>query len=373
MKSIKTKLLVIMLITTMLMVTACGSNDDPIVIGNIGPMTGDYSMYGVSVANGAALAVEEINAAGGVLGRDIEVISYDSKGDGVEGVNAYNRLRDQDGMVGLVGATFSGVTLAIKEIAIEDGIPMLTPTATHADVTKDAPNVFRACYTDTIQGATAAQFAGDTLDAKTAAVLYNVEDPYSEGLAIAFQESFDGEVLLYEGYSAADVDFKSYLTKVQSEDPDVIFLPDYIAKVGIILSQLDEIGLDTPCVGVDGWDGIEVEYADVAEGHYFLNHYANTDPDPLVQDFVNNYKAKFEETPSALAALGYDSVYAMANAIEAAGEIDNALIVEALAATDMDAVAGHITFDEIGDPKKAITVIQVVDGLHVVADKVTPN
>ena len=145
-----------------------------IKLGVIGPLTGDYSQYGVAVEEGAKLAAEEINAAGGINGATVEIIAYDSKGDKTEGVNAYNRLRDQDGIVGLIGGTFSGVTLAIKEIAVEDGMPVLSPTATNLEVTLNAPNVFRACYTDPQQGSTAAIFAADELGATKAAVLYNI-------------------------------------------------------------------------------------------------------------------------------------------------------------------------------------------------------
>ena len=185
-------IIAILVLSTVL--TGCGGGEtaeaETIKLGVIGPLTGDYSMYGVAVEQGAKLAAEEINAAGGVNGKEIEIIAYDSKGDKTEGVNAYNRLRDQDGISALIGGTFSGVTLAIKEIAVEDGMPVLSPTATNLNVTLDAPNVFRACYTDPYQGATAAVFAAEELGATKAAVLFNIEDPYSEGLAIAFNDKF---------------------------------------------------------------------------------------------------------------------------------------------------------------------------------------
>ncbi|MBV1756678.1 MAG: ABC transporter substrate-binding protein [Dethiosulfatibacter sp.] len=346
-----------------------------IKLGVIGPLTGDYSQYGVAVEEGAKLAAEEINAAGGINGAMVEIIAYDSKGDKTEGVNAYNRLRDQDGIVGLIGGTFSGVTLAIKEIAIEDGMPVLSPTATNLEVTLNAPNVFRACYTDPQQGSTAAIFAADELGATKAAVLYNIEDPYSEGLAVAFRDQFasTGTITNYEGYTKNDADFKSVLTKIQAQDPDVLFLPDYIAKVGVILAQIKEMGIDVVAMGGDGWDGIEIDYADVAEGHYLVNHYAKTDPAEIVQNFISAYEAKWSKSPNALAALGYDSTKIMADAILRAGTTESAAVVAALAATDMDGVAGHVTFDENGDPNKSITIIQVINGEHVVAGKVGGN
>lgn len=343
-----------------------------IKLGVIGPLTGDYSQYGVAVEEGSKLAAEEINAAGGINGKMVEIVAYDSKGDKTEGVNAYNKLRDQDKIVGLIGGTFSGVTLAIKEIAVEDGMPVVTPTATNLNVTLDAPNVFRACYTDPYQGSTAAVFSAEELGAKKAAVLYNIEDPYSEGLAIAFKDKFAeyGTVTNYEGYTKNDADFKSVLTKIQAEDPDVIFLPDYIAKVGVILAAIQEMGLDVVAIGGDGWDGIETDYADVAEGMYFVNHYVKSDPAPIVQNFIKAYETKWSKSPNALAALGYDATKIMADAIKRAGSTDSAAIVAALTTTDIEGVAGNVTFDSNGDPKKSISIIQVIDGKHVLAAKV---
>lgn len=353
--------------------TTAAAAGETIKLGVIGPLTGEYSMYGTSVEEGAKLAAEGINAAGGINGSMVEIVAYDSKGDKTEAVNAYNRLRDQDGIVGLIGGTFSGETLSIKEIAVGDNMPVLTPTATNGEVTLNAPNVFRACYTDPYQGSTAAVFAAENLGATKAAVLYNIEDPYSEGLAEAFNEKFSalGTVTNFEGYTANDSDFKAVLTKIAESDPDVIFLPDYVAKVGIILSQIQELGLDVVAIGGDGWDGIEVDYADVAEGDYFANHYANTDEAPIVQNFISAYEAKWGKTPSALAALAYDSTYIMAQAIEKAGSTDADAIVAQLAATDGDYVTGHVTFDENGDPVKSISMIQVVGGKHVLAAKVS--
>ncbi len=363
----------VMLFTVAL--SGCGKSeaDGIIKLGVIGPMTGDYSMYGTAVAEGAKLAAKEINAAGGINGSDIQIVDYDSKGDKTEAVNAYNRLRDQDGIVGLIGGTFSGETLAIKEIAVGDNMPVLTPTATHSDVTLNAPNVFRACYTDPYQGATAAVFASEQLGAKTAAVLYNIEDAYSDGLAVAFNEKFKalGTVTDFEGYTTKDADFKAVLTKIAANDPDVIFLPDYVAKVGVILSQIKELGIDVVAIGGDGWDGIEVDYKDVAEGHYFANHYAKTDESKVVQDFIKAYEAEYGKSPSALAALGYDSTYIMSQAIKAAGSTDSQKIIDALAKTDGDYVTGHVTFDANGDPVKSISIIQIVNGEHKLAAKVS--
>lgn len=375
MRTKKLSLLVVISLLVMTIFSGCGGSGgaDTIKLGVIGPLTGDYSMYGTAVANAAQLAAEEINAKGGIDGKPVEIIAYDSKGDKTEAVNAYNRLRDQDEIVGLIGGTFSGTTLSIKEIAKSDNMPVLTPTATNGEVTLNADNIFRACYTDPYQGSTAAVFAVEKLGAKKAAVLFNIEDPYSEGLAVAFDETFSslGTVTNYEGYTKNDADFRAILTKIAAEEPDVLFLPDYIAKVGVILSQVEELGLDVVAIGGDGWDGIEGDYAEVADGHYFANHYAKTDTATIVQDFISAYEEKFDASPNALAALAYDSTYIMKRAIEEAGSTDADAIIAALAATDMSGVTGNVVFDENGDPIKSISIIQVKNGKHVLAAKVS--
>ena len=370
------KLLVLALtLSTVFLLSACGSSEDTVKLGVIGPLTGDYSMYGLAVENGAKLAADEINAAGGVLGLDLEIIAYDSKGDPTEGVNAYNRLRDEDEIDALIGGTFSGVTLAIKELAKEDNMPVLTPTATNPDVTLDADNVFRACYTDSYQGTVAAVFANESAEigASKAAVLYNRDDAYSEGLAMAFIAEFEtrGTVVETLTFGAGDDDYSSVLDVIAASDAEVVFLPGYVAEVGAILTQADNKAIDIPFVGGDGWDGIEADYAAVAEGNYFGNHYAKSDEAQVVVDFVANYEASFGDSPNALAALAYDAIYAMAAAMEAAESTDADLVIAALTGLDyQNAVTGSIRFDENGDPIKSITMIQIVSGEHLVIDKV---
>ncbi len=370
------KLLVLALtLSTVFLLSACGSSTDSVKLGVIGPLTGDYSMYGLAVENGAKLAAEEINAAGGVLGLDLEIIAYDSKGDPTEGVNAYNRLRDEDEIDALIGGTFSGVTLAIKELAKEDNMPVLSPTATNPDVTLNADNVFRACYTDSYQGTVAAVFSNESTEigASKAAVLYNRDDAYSEGLAMAFIAEFEtrGTVVETLTFGAGDDDYSSVLDVIAASDAEVVFLPGYVAEVGAILTQASNKAISIPFVGGDGWDGIEADYASVAEGNYFGNHYAKSDEAQVVVDFVANYELSFNESPNALAALAYDAVYAMVEAMEDAESTDADLVIAALAGLDyQNAVTGSIRFDANGDPIKSITMIQIVAGEHVVIDKV---
>lgn len=371
-KKITSIMLVIALIATMLLVTGCGEKDakkdsgDTIKIGLITPKTGKVAQYGIAVDNAVKLAVEEYNANGGLLGKQIELISYDNKADQTESVAAYNRLVNNDGIVALIGPVISSTSLTVGDIAEDDGIPMVTPTATNIDVTQGKDFVFRACYTDPYQGANIGGFAATTLKAKKAAVLYNTDDDYSTGLAEAFVDAFEaegGEITNYEAYMSDDNDFKVVLTNVKANNPDIIFVPDYYNKVGLIATQVAELGIEAAMLGGDGWDDVQKDYAEVVDGFYFANHYAIDDPAEVVQNFITSYKDKHGETPNALGALGYDAAIIMFEAIKAADSTDGEAIKEALKDTDLDLVTGHVVFDENGDTNtKAISIIKIEDG-----------
>lgn len=369
------KLLVLVLAVTLVFsLAACQSGSDTIKIGVLAPLSGDGAVHGVPVEQAAKLAAEEINAAGGIDGKMIEIISYDTKGDGAEAVNAYNKLRDQDEVVAIVGGTYSGATLAFVDLAVADKMPILSPTATNPDVTLAGDNVFRACYTDAYQGVVAGSFAVDTLGATTPAVLYDTGNAYGEGLAVEYIAACEaaGLEVIVETFAKNDADFSAQLTKIVDAGADALFIPDYANVVGPVLTQLDALDADIPCLGGDGWDGIIDDYAVEAEGFYFANHYATDDESAIVQDFIAAYEETYSETPNALGALAYDAVYIMAAAIDAADSLEGDAIVAALAGTDKDGVTGHVTFDENGDPQKSVSMIQVVDGAYTLYDKVTP-
>lgn len=369
-KKITSLMLVIALIATMLLVTGCGEKEskdsgDTIKIGLITPKTGKVAQYGIAVENAVKLAVDEYNANGGLLGKDIELISYDNKADQTESVTAFNRLANNDGIVALIGPVISSTSLTVGDIAQDEGIPMVTPTATNLDVTLGKDLVFRACYTDPYQGSTVGKFAISNLGAKKAAVLYNTDDDYSTGLAEAFVEAFEaegGEVTNYEAYMTDDNDFKVVLTNVKANEPDVIFVPDYYNKVGLIATQVAELGIDATMLGGDGWDDVQKDYADVVEGFYFANHYAVDDPADVVQNFIAAYNDKYGETPNALGALGYDAALIMFEAIKSADSTDGEAIKEALQGTNLELVTGNVTFDDNGDTIKSISIIKIEDG-----------
>ncbi|MEG0508106.1 MAG: ABC transporter substrate-binding protein [Eubacterium sp.] len=346
------------------------SSGDTIKIGALGPYSGETAMYGTATREGIELAAEQINEKGGINGKKMEVVFYDTKGDSNEAVNAYNRLRDQDEVVAIVGAVLTGESLAIKEMAKADNMPILTPTSTAADVTKDASNSFGVCYLDEYQGNAGANFsttaAPDGLGAKTAAVLMSKGNTYSEGLAAAFTKTFTangGTIVDTESYGKDDKDFSAQLTKIKQLNPDVVYVPDYYSTVGIILQKAKEMGMTSHFVGGDGWDSVQQEYADAAQGHYFANHYAADSPKEMVQNFIKAYQAKNNKSANSFAALGYDGMGVMAQAITKAGSTDKQAIIDALKGIEYDGVTGKFTFDENGNPKgKEITIIKVDGG-----------
>ena len=255
------------------------------------------------------VAVSYTHLAGGVLGKQVEMVWYDEKGDAAEAVHAYNRLVGD--VVALIGDVTSKPTIAVAELAALDNMPMISATATAYDVTTPGENIFRACFLDPYQGNTMAVYATQKLGKKNAAVIYNIADDYSTGLAESFKSKFEelgGTVVAYEAYGASDIDFKSQLTNIASKNPDVIFMPDYYNIVAMIAKQAREAGLDMTFLGADGWDGLltVVDDPSILDGCYFCNHYSTDDPDENVQNFLASYTEKYNETPVSFSALGYD-------------------------------------------------------------------
>ncbi|HHW66880.1 MAG TPA: ABC transporter substrate-binding protein [Epulopiscium sp.] len=351
-----------------------GANADVIKIGGIAPLTGDVAVYGVAADNGVKLAIEEINANGGLLGKQIQYVVYDDKGDPTEAVNAYKKLTSNDKVDAIVGAVTSKPTLTVIPLAAKDGIPIITPTATALEVTSAGPNIFRACFIDPYQGEVMAKFAVEELGASKAAIIYNTADDYSVGVAEAFKEAVEGygtQVVSFEGYNGDDKDFKAVLTNVKSQGPDVLFIPDYYNRVGLIAQQAKEVGITATLLGADGWDGVIGVNPDAVEGAYFCNHYSTDDAAEEVQNFLKVYKEKYNEDPVSFAALGYDAMKILAAAIEKAGSTDKDAVVKALAETDITSVTGKITFDENRNPVKEVSIIKIENGNNTLFTKMS--
>lgn len=346
-----------------------GDAAEVIKIGGLAPLTGAVAVYGTANKNGADLAFKEINDAGGVNGKMIEFNTKDEKGEAADAITAYNSLLDE-GVVAILGDVTSAPCAAVAQESVANNTPMITATGTSADITTYGNNFFRVCYTDPLQGKTMATFAVQNLEAKTAAILYNVSSDYSDGLSKAFEEKaadLNLTILTKESYGENDKDFKTQLTSIANMNPDVLFVPDYYGQVSLIANQAKEVGLQATLLGADGWDGVlDVigDATDVVEGAYFCNHYSTDSDNEKVQAFINNYKATYNETPNAFAALAYDAAYILADALSRAESMEEQDVIDALAATTYEGVTGKISFDEQGDPIKDLTIIKIVDGQY---------
>ena len=366
------KMLSLFAVLALLLTTVClpaMAETTPIKVGAISPNTGDLAAYGEAVTNGIDLAVAEINAAGGVLGRPLEVTHLDDKGDSTEGANAFNKLVS-DGVKAIIGSVTSGVTAGLGALADAEGMLLLTPTATADTVTDGLKGVFRACYKDSFQGEVAAKLAVD-LGVKKVAVLYASGDAYSSGLYESFKAACEAQGLeLVATESTAgvhDTDFTTQLTNIVAAGPELIFAPFYYDTVGPnIVPQARAAGFTGYFAGADGWDGTipnMVEDKSLYNKSFFVNHYAADDPSEKVQGFVKAYTDKFgAESLNALAALAYDSVYMLKKAIETANSDDTAAIIAAMTGMSFEGVTGSFTLDETGTPAKAAPVIEFIDG-----------
>ncbi|MGE5189142.1 MAG: ABC transporter substrate-binding protein [Gemmatimonadota bacterium] len=351
-------------------------------IGLITPLSGDVKTFGESVRNAFDIAVSEANAAGGVAGMKIVPVVVDDKNDPTEAANAANLLINQRRVKAIVGSVTSKATIPVSDLAQQYRIPTITGTATNPKVTvadgKRKDFMFRACYTDSFQGTVMAKFSRETLKARTAAVLYDASNDYSKGIAEVFRDAFTrmgGRVSAYESYGRDDVDFSALVTKVKAAKADVLFLPDYYNKVGLIARQVRERGLRVALVGPDGWDSPElVKVAGSAiEGGYFSNHYSPEDTRPEVVGWVRKYKARYGQTPDALGTLAYDAANLLFDAIRKAGSDDPEKIKDALAAIKgFKGVTGRFTIDRNGDPIKSAVIIRIENGKQKFVKVVNP-
>lgn len=348
----------------LLALTSCGAKEtNEIKIGGIFPLSGAVAVYGVECKNGIDLAIEEINAAGGINGKNVVLISEDDEGNPDKTVNAYQKLTSKDGAKIIIGSLTSGCTQAITNRAQAQKVVQIAPAATAPAITDAGDYIFRACFIDPFQGRVGGKFSAETLNAKTAAILYDTGNDYSVGLTENFEAAFTqagGKIVAKEAYTTNDKDFNAQLTKIKSANPDVVYLPDYYNVVALIAKQLRAQGIEAPIVGADGWDGIlGNSSAEVLNGFY-SNHYATDSTDPAVQAFVKKFNDKYSKDPNSFAALGYDSVYILKDAIIKAGSDDATAVKEALKATNGDYVTGHLTFDEKRNPIKSAVMLEIV-------------
>ena len=346
-------------------------------VGTIGPLSGDAAIYGQAVANGAKIAVDEINAAGGAI--QFELQSQDDEADGEKSVNAYNTLMDW-GMQVMVGPTTTGASIAVSAQANADRTFMLTPSASSVDVIDGKDNVFQVCFTDPNQGVASADYISANMAGAKVAVIYRNDDAYSQGIRDTFvSEAADkGLEVVYEGTFTADTatDFSVQLTGAQSAGADTVFLPIYYQPASVILNQANAMGYEPTFFGVDGMDGIltmEGFDTSLAEGVMLLTPFSADAEDARTQTFVKAYQDQFGETPNQFAADAYDAVYIYAAALEAAGctaDMSSADICEALVGVmttiSVDGLTGQVmTWDASGAVSKAPMAVIIENGTYV--------
>ena len=349
-----------------------------IVIGEYGSLTGTTATFGISTRNGVDLAIEEINKAGGVLGKQIRVVVEDDQGKPEEAQTVVTKLITSNKVVAIIGEVASSRTLAAAPVAQQARIPMITPSSTNPKVTEIGDYIFRTCFIDPFQGLVMAKFASVTLKLKNVAILRDIKNDYSVGLADVFVENFKkmgGTIVVDQSYSEGDTDFSAQLTSMKSSKPEAIFVPGYYTEVGLIARQARKLGINVPLLGGDGWDSPKLYEigGEALNGSYFSNHTSVDDPDPVIQKFVSDYKARFGETPDSLGANAYDTARIVVDAIKRAGSTDPAKLRDALAQTkDFPGIAGPITIDANRNAVKPAVILKVNNGKLDFVERVTP-
>ncbi|MEG1633811.1 MAG: ABC transporter substrate-binding protein [Oscillospiraceae bacterium] len=353
------------------------SADTQLLLGGIGPLTGDYANYGTSVRNGAKQAVEEINAAGGVNGFEFVLDFQDSQGDPDSAVSAYGKLMDS-GMDVSLGGTFSGENQSVVAAAKEDGILLLTPSASAKASIEGNDCAFRVCFNDPAQGTASADYIADNGLATKVAVFYGSDNDYCVGLyeTFAAECAVKGiEVVEVQSFTdGTNTDFSTQINTIRDSGAELVFLPIYAAEASTFLTQAAG-KLDVPYFGCDGLDGILTKVSDTAlvEGVMMLTPFAADDPSELVQAFVGSYTTAHGAVPDQFAADGYDAVYAVKSALEKTGitpetkdDTFNAQMVAAMTEISVSGVTGTMTWTADGETSKAATAMIIKDGVSVV-------
>lgn len=345
-----------------------GVTADSVLIGEYGSLTGPEATFGQSTHNGVMLAVEEMNAAGGIKGKKILVKTYDDQGKTQEAGTAVTRLITDDKVIALIGEVASSLSIAGGRVAQQYSVPMISPSSTNAQVTTIGDMVSRVCFVDSFQGFAAAKFAKENLKITKVAALYDQGQAYSKGLKDDFKKAFTamgGVVPTEQAYTGGDQDFSAQLTSIRETKPDAIYVPGYYTDVGNIALQARKLGIKVPLLGGDGWDSSKLAEigGQAIEGSYYTNHYSHEQNRPEVQTFVATYKTKYGQVPDGLAALGYDAAKLLFNAMGRAASWDGKTLAAAIADTkDFPGVTGVITIDSQRNAQKPAVVVQMKNG-----------
>lgn len=355
------------------------SDSTKIVIGQFTSLTGSEATFGISSDNGLKLAVEEINKTGGILGKQIELITYDNRGLPAETQTVVEKLITRDKVVALIGEVASARSKAAAPICQTNKIPMISPASTNPEVTLIGDYIFRVCFIDPFQATVMSKFALNSMKVKKVALLIDQKNAYSTGLAENFKKVFKemgGEIVGEQKYQAGDKDFKGQLTALKSTNPDAVFLPGYYTDVGLIAIQAREIGLSVPLFGGDGWESeklTEGKAKDALEGCFFSTHVSAEDPNPKVKEFIKKYSDKYKMEPDAMSFLSYDAGMLLFDAIKRANSTNGDEIRKQLAATkDFPGVTGNISMNEQRNAIKPAVVLEIKDGKFKYKETIAP-
>lgn len=359
----------------LIIVGGCGNQkeageEDVIKIGSMFELTGSAAAYGTSMNNAVHMAVDEINEDGGINGKQVEVVEYDTKTDETEAASLTTRLGTRDQVTAIIGPATTGSMQAAIPSANTAQVPIMSPTATDDGVLTDSngevhPYAWRTSFTNSFQGSALAQFANDELDAKSAVILSDNSSDYAIGLTETFKKVFDGEIVASENFSEGETDFSAVLTNIKDMDFDVLYVPGYYEEAGPIIKQAREMGLDQPILGPDGMGNEilrELAGAENMNDIYYTSHFVVTSEDPAVQEFVSDYKDEFNVEADMFTGLAYDSVYVLKEAIESAESSNPKEVNETLKnITDFPGITGTFSFDEMHDPVKTVNIIEIQD------------
>ena len=383
----KRTLLVLLLITALFISFACerrggvnnGASTGTILVGYYGDLSGRTSSFGQSTKNGVEMAADEINKAGGINGQQIKIITEDDQGEPNKAATVVTKLINQDGVKALLGEVASSNSLAAAPKAQEAKVPMISPSSTNPAVTQVGDYIFRVCFIDPFQGEVMAKFSANNLKAKRAAILYDFNSDYSRGLFQFFKKSFTalgGQIVSEQSYTQGDRDFSGQLTAIRSANPEVIYVPGYYGEVGVIANQTKQLGIKAPLLGGDGWDAPQLWQLGGAalNGNYISNHYSVDDPSPAIQKFVKDYQTRYNILPDALAALGYDSMKVLADAIKRAGGTESVKLRDAIAQTQNFAgVTGAISINQERNAVKPAVVLKLQNSKFVYETTIYPE
>lgn len=372
------QLAVLSLLGIILVLASCAAKEDTIRVGVFNSLTGGTATFGISSTQGIQMAADEWNARGGLLGKKIELVVEDDQSKPDEAALAVTKLINQNRVVGILGEVASSRTLAGAPIAQKAGIPLITPASTNPKVTQVGDFIFRVCYVDSFQGVVCARFATQKLGLKRLAILKDIKNDYSVGLADYFKQNvlaLGAEIVSEQSYSEGDTDFRAQITAMKSANPEGIFIPGYYTEAGLIAKQVREQNIAAVLIGGDGWDSPRTPEigGEAVEGSFFCNHYSADDTSQAVQGFVARYKERHGYVPDAMAPLSYDAANLLFASIQKAGSVEGRAIRDALAQTkDFPGICGNVTIDPERNARKSAVMIQINGGKFTVYDVIQP-